>query len=189
MTGDEKWVTYVNFRRKRQWVGPGQTPIPDVKPDTHQKKIMLCVFWDIEGVVHWELLDAGTTLTAAIYSQQLEKVAVALRQKRPLKSKVILQMDNARPHVAKLTRSKIHDLGWEILPHPPYSPDLAPSDYYLFRTLNNEIGGQQFDSDDALKTWLTNFFASKPKVFYERGIRKLPVKWADVVHHNGNYNE
>ena len=65
-------------------MGPGQTPSPDVKPDTHQKKIMLCVSWDIEGVVHWELLDAGTTLTAAIYSQQLEKVTVALRQKRPL---------------------------------------------------------------------------------------------------------
>ena len=61
---------------------------------------MLSVSWDIEGVVHWELLDAGTTLTAAIYSQQLEKVAVALRQKRPQKSKVILQMDNTRPHVA-----------------------------------------------------------------------------------------
>ena len=74
----------------------------------------------------------------------------------------------------KLTRSKIHDLGWEILPHPPYSPDLASSDYYLFLTLNNAIGGQQFDG--ALKTSLTNFFASKHKVFYERGIRKLPVK-------------
>ena len=79
---------------------------------------MLCVFRDIEGVVQWQLLDAGTTLTAAIYSQQLEKVAVALRQKRLLKSKVILQMDNAHPHVAKLTRSKIHELDWEILPHP-----------------------------------------------------------------------
>ena len=59
---------------------------------------------------------------------------------------------------------KIHDLGWEILPHPPYSADLALSDYYLFWTLNNEIGGQQFYSEGALKTWLTNFFASKPKM-------------------------
>ena len=59
-------------------------------------------------------------------------------------------MGNARLHVAKLTRSKIHDLGWEILPHPPYSPNLAPSDYYLFWTLNNEIEGQHFDSDGAL---------------------------------------
>ena len=86
-------------RRKRQWVGPGQTPSPDVEPDTHQKKILLCVFRDIEGVVHWKL-NARTTLTTALYSQQLEKVVVALRQKRPLKSKATLLMENARPHVA-----------------------------------------------------------------------------------------
>ena len=83
----------------------------------------------------------------------------------------------------------IQELGWEVLPHPPYSPDLAPFDYYLFRTLNYEIRGQQFDCDGALKTWLTNFFASKPKVFYKRGICELLVKWADVVHHKGDYNE
>ena len=77
-----------------------QTSSPDEKPDT---VLRLCsVFWDIEGEMHWEQLEAGTTLTTAIYSQQLGKVAVALRQKRLLNSKVILLMDNARHHVAKL---------------------------------------------------------------------------------------
>ena len=51
VTGDEKWMLSVNFRRKRQWVGTGEKPEPDPKPDLHQMKFTLCVWWDIEGVI------------------------------------------------------------------------------------------------------------------------------------------
>jgi hypothetical protein len=49
---------------------------------------------------------------------------------------VILQHDNARQHTANMTKATIQELDWEILPHPPYSPDLASSDYHLFRSLS-----------------------------------------------------
>ncbi|EFN78228.1 Histone-lysine N-methyltransferase SETMAR, partial [Harpegnathos saltator] len=45
--------------------------------------------------------------------------------------------DNARPHTSIVTRQKFRELGWEVLMHPPYSPDLAPSDYHLFLSLQN----------------------------------------------------
>ena len=108
ITGDEKWVFHINFRRKRQWVGPAETPFPDSKLDPHRKKLMLCVWWDLEGVIYWELLDSKTTLTAAVYSQQLDRLA---KVKRPSKTKIIIQHDNARSHVAKLTKAKIQELG------------------------------------------------------------------------------
>ena len=44
---------------------------------------------------------------------------------------VIFHQDNARSHTSLVTRKKLLELGWEVMPHPPYSPDLAPSDYYL----------------------------------------------------------
>ncbi|KAG5318536.1 MOS1T transposase, partial [Pseudoatta argentina] len=46
--------------------------------------------------------------------------------------KVILLHDNARPHVAKPVKTYLETLKWEVLPHPPYSPDIAPSDFHLF---------------------------------------------------------
>jgi [histone H3]-lysine36 N-dimethyltransferase SETMAR len=68
----------------------------------------------------------------------LERLNEALIQKRPAlinRKRVILQHDNARPHSSKKTQQKIKNLGWEVLPYPPYSPYIAPFDYHLFRSL------------------------------------------------------
>uniref|UniRef100_A0A0N5BH76 HTH_48 domain-containing protein n=1 Tax=Strongyloides papillosus TaxID=174720 RepID=A0A0N5BH76_STREA len=52
VTGDEKWCLYVNWNQRKQWVKPGSTPNPRVKPDPHPKKTMICVFWDFQGMIH-----------------------------------------------------------------------------------------------------------------------------------------
>lgn len=187
ITGDEKWMLTANFQRKRQWIGEGVTPANDVLPDPHQKKYMLCVWWDMLGVLYWELMDNKQTIKALTYSAQLQKLDEEIKKKRPNMKKVILLIDNARPHTANLTRSTIHSLNWELLPHPPYSPDLSPTDYHLFRSMQHSLDGEHFQNEDDLKKWLQNYFDSKPKSFFEGGIRQLPVKWAKVIENNGNY--
>ena len=100
---------------------------------------MLSIWWNVKGVVHYELLEPGKTITADMYCQQLDRLKQALKQKHPAlvnRKGVILHHDNARPHTARLTQNKLHSLGWEVLPHPPYSPDLAPSDFHLLRISN-----------------------------------------------------
>ena len=52
---------------------------------------------------------------------------------------VIFHHDNATPHTSLATRQKLLRIGWEVMLHLPYSPDLAPSDYYLFRSLQNSL--------------------------------------------------
>ena len=68
-----------------------------------------------------------------------------------------------------------------------YSPDLAPSDYYLFRSLPNSLNGKTFNDDEAVKSHLLQFFADKDQKFYERGIMKLPERWQKVIEQNGKY--
>ena len=67
------------------------------------------------------------------YRLQLIRLSRALREKRPeyeqRHDKVILLHDNARPHVAKAIKKYLETFKWNVLPHPPYSPDIAPSDY------------------------------------------------------------
>ncbi len=179
VTGDEKWMCYANVYRRRQWLDPDQKPLPDVKPDLHPKKIMLCIWWDMSGVTYFELLDINETITADVYSQQLQWFNEVLLQKRPTlanQKDVILLYGNSRSHVAKLIQQKIEQLGWKVLPHLPWSPDLSPTDYHLFLSLRNYLCNKHYDDFDELKSDLTAFFESKPASFYRRGIELLPEK-------------
>ena len=87
------------------------------------------VFWDAEGLILAEFLERGQTITAARYVQTLHKLRRALRDKRPGRN--IILHDNARPHAARLTSEAIAKMGWEVLPHPSYSPDLASPSFRI----------------------------------------------------------
>ncbi|GBM97303.1 hypothetical protein AVEN_181155-1 [Araneus ventricosus] len=71
---------------------------------------------------------------------------------------IVLLHDNARPHTAAATQELLDQFGWEIFDYPPYSPDLAPSDFHLFLKLKKFLGGERFRSDEELEnavtTWL-----------------------------------
>ena len=86
-----------------------------------------------------------------------------------------------------VTRKKLLELGWEVIPHSPYSPDLAPSDYHLFHSLQNHLNGKTFDSNEAVENELIQFFAPKNQTFYENGIMKLTERWQKVIVQNGQY--
>ena len=108
-------------------------------------KVMGTVFWDAEGLILAEFLERGQTITAARYVQTLHKLRRALRDKHPGRNIIILQ-DNACP-----TSEAIAKMGWEVLPHPSYSPDLAPSDYYLLGFVNNQLRGQHYETTEAIQ--------------------------------------
>lgn len=184
ITSDEKWVVYVNYTRKRQWLEAGQSGIATPKNELHPSKVMLSVWWGTRGVIHWELIPTGSTITSDLYCQQLDRVSAKLHEKQ---NKVYYLHDNARPHVAKLTCEKLLELGWTVLPHPPYSPDLAPTDYHLFRSLANHLQEKKFDNEHDLKIYIHNFFSDKPQEFYKRGIFSLPDRWRQVINSDGAY--
>ncbi|GFS76233.1 histone-lysine N-methyltransferase SETMAR [Trichonephila clavipes] len=83
----------------------------------------------------------------------------------------------ARPHTSVVTRQNLWEIGWEVLMHPPYSPDLAPSDYHLFLALQNFLSEKKSGSREDCENRLLYVFANKGQDFYERGIMKLPLKW------------
>lgn len=151
---------------------------------------MLCIWWDWKGVLYYELLPNNETIDSEKYCSQLDKLKTAIEQKRPEianRKGVVFHHDNARPHVSLRTRQKLLEFGWDVLPHPPYSPDLAPSDFHLFRSLQNSHNGKNFDSLVEIKTHLDKFFAEKSERFWKDGILKLHERWRKVVEQNGTY--
>ena len=116
------------------------------------------------------------------------KAAVKEKQTELVNRKdVIFHHDNATSHTSLQTRQKLSRLSWEVMLHPPYSPDFAPSDYYLFRSLQNFLNGKTFNNDEAVKSNLFQFSADKDQKFYERGIMKSPEIWQKVIEQNGKY--
>ncbi len=99
----------------------------------------------------------------------------------------VLLHDNAKPHTASQTKSTLEALGFDVLPHPAYSPDISPSDYYLFRSMEHSLKEQCFDNRDHMEKWLSDFFESKSQSFYEKGLFSLEDRWKQVVRSGGKY--
>ncbi len=85
-------------------------------------------------------------VNAAYCCDTLRRLRTTIRRKRPgkfpEKSSVLLFHDNARPHTAKKTQNLLKKSSWIVFNHPPYSPDIALSDYHLFPFLKIHLGGR-----------------------------------------------
>jgi [histone H3]-lysine36 N-dimethyltransferase SETMAR len=81
ITGDEKWILYINYVPRRQWLSVGQTGVATLKTDIHPKKVMLSVWWGVKGVIRWETRPNGCTITTDLYCQQLDWVAQKFKGK------------------------------------------------------------------------------------------------------------
>ncbi|GFU19770.1 histone-lysine N-methyltransferase SETMAR [Trichonephila clavipes] len=148
-TGDSKLVPYDNIVRKRSWSKRGEDAQTVAKPGLTAMKVLLCIWWDWKRIIQYELLPYDQTLNSDLYCQQLDRLKLAIDQKRPELANrrgVVFHQDNARPHTSVVTRQKIWEFGWEVLMHPPYSPDLVPRDYHLFLALQNFLSDKKLGS-------------------------------------------
>jgi len=192
VTGDEKWIFYDNPKKKKYYAKPGQS-LPSIststpRPNIHGSKIILCIWRDQKDLVYYELLKPSNSITGDRYRLQLIRLNRVLRKKRPeyeqRHDKVILFHDNARPHVAKVVKKYLEMLKWNVLPHPPYSPDIYTlSDYWLFRRIHQVTG-----SFLSQKSKIGSKIGSPPKTtFFRDGIRKLLERWEKVEGSDGQY--
>ena len=133
----------------------------------------------------------GTTITAERYCEVLKKLKRAIQNKRrgKLTKTVFLIHDNARPHSARQTQQLREEFRWDVFGHPPYSPDLAPSDFHLFPQLKQHLGGRRFANEENLKeevqTWLTSLAAE----WYDAGLKKLLPRYQKCFEIQGDYVE
>ena len=146
-------------------VGKRNEPPPTTpKASLHTKKVMLCIWWDWKGVLYYELLTENQMINSNKYSSQLDQLKAVLDKKcleLVNRKCIIFHQDTPRPHVSLMTRQKLLQLGWEILIHPPYSPDIATSDFHLFQSLQNSLNGKTYNSLEDCKRHLEQFIAQK----------------------------
>ncbi|UYV66795.1 hypothetical protein LAZ67_4002873 [Cordylochernes scorpioides] len=138
ITGDEAWVYGYDVETKAQ---SSQCKLPhEPKPKKARQvwsnvKVLLTVFFDCRGVVHLEFLPQDRTVNKEYCLQVMRNLREAIRQKRPdlCKNKNwLLHHDNAPAHISLLVRDFLAKNNTLMMPQPPYSPDLASCDFFLF---------------------------------------------------------
>ena len=97
------------------------------------------------------------------------------KKKRPHlhKKKILLYDDNIPSHTLNIAQTKKHQLGFESLPNPPYSPDLDPSDYYRFPNIKTWLCGRRFESNEEVEWEIEGYFGGFDKSYHFEGIEKL----------------
>jgi len=126
---------------------PGSPSVKKFKTLPSAKKVMLTIFWDTRGVLYMEFLAKGSTVNSDRYCATLRSLKQRIRRIRLERNTFLLHHNNARPHCSAQTQDAMTSLKFKVVPHPPYSPDLAPSDFWLFPKLKETLKGQHFSSD------------------------------------------
>jgi histone-lysine N-methyltransferase SETMAR len=126
-------------------LGPGEPPPERARHTIQDRKIMVTISGNPLGFPLIAALPKRRTFNSEYYR---DKILAALTQLQPEddERKLIVHADNARAHTAQKCRTFCEENGLRIAPHPPYSPDLAPSDFFLFDYVKERLKGMVFPS-------------------------------------------
>ena len=194
LTQDECWAHHFEPETKRQsmqWKHSTSLAPKKAKVVPSTEKVMASVFWDAKGIVFINYLQKSKTINGEYYAKLLRELRQAIKSKRPgkLTKGVLLHQDNASAHKSLVAMSAVHDCGFELIDHPPYSPDLAPSDYFLFPNLKKHLAGEQYESDGDVISAVEDFFEGQEENFYAIRIRALQHRLKKCMNRRGDYVE
>lgn len=194
VTQDETWVPHFDPETKeesKQWKHPDSPPPRKFKVVKSAGKVMVTVFWDAQGVLLVDFLEQGHTINGHYYADLLHQLRTALLEKRRGKVTrgVLLLQDNAPAHKSRVAMTAAVGCGYDMLPHPPYSPDLAPSDFHLFPQMKKFLRGRVFAGDDEVKDKVMDVLGGFPPDFFRDGFIQLRRRLEKCVTVRGDYVE
>jgi Transposase. len=192
VTMDECWVYLFDPETNEINKACEQPSIPTPKKAKVQHssgKVMLSVFWDHKGVIMTDYLRKGSKKTDEYYKNLLKKLREVIKERREdlVTKGILLLADIASLH--RVAQTVTWDCGFESVPHPPYSPDLAPSDFFLFPKMKEHLRAKRFHDDNEVISEVESWFSSKSVDFYKDGIKGLFHRCEKCVAIEGEYVE
>jgi hypothetical protein len=169
---------------------PFSTPQKKPKAIFSAGKIMTAVFWNSKGIIHLDFPTGKKIINVQYYSNLLNESEVG----NPLKAKKKAGFSLLPPGQLSSSNFCFNDgnllkLKWDLLPHLPYSSDLAPSAYHLFGPMKRVLGGKRFRNNDEVIAAVQNWIHKQLQTFFETGIKKLLERWHKCMAVSRDYIE
>ena len=195
ITGDESWVYGYDPETKRQssqWKSPTSPRPKKARQVKSNLKSMIITFFDIKGIVHKEFVPTGQTVNSGFYCEVLRRLREKVRRHRPelwREQTWLLHHDNAPAHTALLTQQFLAANKIPVIPHPPYSPDLAPCDFFLFPKMKLKLKGRRFDTIEEIQAETQKVLDTLTEKDFQEAFQKWRRRWDRCLHAGGNYFE
>lgn len=192
VTGDESWIYAYEPERKGQstvWVFQfEEKPTKVVRARSVGKQMVAC-FFTKTGHVATVPLESQKTVNSAWYTTIcLPEVFGKLRENNPNR-RIILHHDNASSHTSRETKAYLDTQKIELMGHPPYSPDLAPNDFYLFPTIKDKLRGQRFATPEEAVEAFKNHVLGLSSSDWQKCFDKWFERMQKCIDHKGKYFE
>jgi [histone H3]-lysine36 N-dimethyltransferase SETMAR len=195
ITGDETWIHFYTVPSKESnkvWLKYGENRPQIARTAQNSKKRMFCIFFSAEGIVARILVPKGSTVTGNLYANDIlpEVFSNFMRMNdRKTVRNVLLHYDNAAPHTSKIVISYLEQEKVNVLPHPPYSPDLAPCDFFLFPKIKKELKNKKFESVENLARVVQAITFGIEKEEYHRAFEDWRRRLQLCIDKDGHYFE
>jgi len=150
---------------------------------------MLICFFDQEGVVHREFVPPGMTVNADFCCDVLRRLRENVRRKRSQKwqnQNLIIHHDNAPAHRSFKVSPFLAKNNMTVIPHPPYSPDLAPCDFFLFPKLKLRTKGRRFDTIEEIQEESKRVLDTIPKREFQGCFQAWQKRWDRCIRERGS---
>ena len=185
ITGDGSIVYAYDAETKlqsSQWKSPGSPRPKKARMQKSKLKTMLICFFDQEGIVYREFVPPGMTDS---YSDVLRRLCENVRCKRPQKwrnQNLVIHHDNAPAHRSFKVSQFLAKNNMTVIPHPAYSPDLAPCDFFLFPKLKLRMKGRTFDTIEEIQEESQRVLDTIPKRDFQCCFQAWQKRWDRCIH-------
>ncbi|XP_067947061.1 papilin-like [Watersipora subatra] len=191
ITTDESWVYGYDPETKMQssqWKSPESPRPKKARMSRSAIRTLLVVFFDIAGIVHKEFLPPGTNVNQYVYRDILRRLNESIRRKRPTLAKPggwRLHQDNAPAHTSLTVNEFCAKHSISIVPHPPYSSDLAPCDFWLFPKLKFSLKSERFEDIKSIKRNTTLELRALKKADFCHCFEQWQRRWTKCIDSQG----
>lgn len=194
ITVNEIWLDHFTLKsteqQSKQRSSIGERASKRTNTQQSANKIMATIFWDAHGVILIDYIEKGQIRIKKYYASLLDRLNDEIMKKRPrlAEKKVLFHQDNSLAHKTVDAMTKLGELGYELLPHPPYSPDLTPGEFYLLLKFERWLHGKELQSDEEdVESEIDAYFDDFDESYYLVAVKMLEKRWMKCIELKGEY--